>query len=144
LSNVEDRELTGARAEELDHRAMAGGGSDPDARESLHLVWRAYFAPWTAEPALAAPSTISVLPYAGGFASLLERLPGPEAALPGVPVPAGLIAGGQSPMPVDGAAAATVARLPGAWLEVLDGAGHSPWVERPGGVRAGLERLAAG
>jgi pimeloyl-ACP methyl ester carboxylesterase len=44
-------------------------------------------------------------------------------------------------MPVEGAAAATARAVPGAWPEVVDGAGHFPWFERPGSVRAALERL---
>jgi pimeloyl-ACP methyl ester carboxylesterase len=45
-------------------------------------------------------------------------------------------------MPVDLAAKATADAIPGAWLEVVDGAGHFPWQDRPGSVRAGLDRLA--
>lgn len=133
-----------ARAEQLDHQAVEGGGTDADALESLHLVWRAYFADWTVEPALAPPTSLSVPAYAGGFASLVARLPELEAALPHVTVPLGVVAGAQSPMPVEESARATAARVPGGWLEVVEGAGHFPWVERPGCVRAGLERLVAG
>jgi pimeloyl-ACP methyl ester carboxylesterase len=38
---------------------------------------------------------------------------------------------------------AAVALLPDAELEVVEGAGHFVWHERPGAVRAGLDRLAA-
>jgi hypothetical protein len=31
--------------------------------------------------------------------------------------------------------------IPGAWIEVVEGAGHFIWVERPGAVRAALRRL---
>jgi pimeloyl-ACP methyl ester carboxylesterase len=46
-------------------------------------------------------------------------------------------------MPYAQAAAPTVESIPGAWLEVVDEAGHFPWFERPGSVRAALERLTA-
>jgi pimeloyl-ACP methyl ester carboxylesterase len=32
-------------------------------------------------------------------------------------------------------------RIPGAWVEVVDGAGHFIWVEAPGAVRAALRHL---
>jgi hypothetical protein len=47
------------------------------------------------------------------------------------------------PMPVEKSARQTVARIPGAWLEVVEGAGHFPWLERTGCARAALERLVA-
>jgi pimeloyl-ACP methyl ester carboxylesterase len=33
------------------------------------------------------------------------------------------------------------AAVVGGWLDVIDDAGHFPWFERPGCVRAGLQRL---
>ena len=38
---------------------------------------------------------------------------------------------------------ASVDLLPDAELEVVEGAGHFIWHERPGAVRAALDRLAA-
>jgi proline iminopeptidase len=32
-------------------------------------------------------------------------------------------------------------RIPGAWVEVVDGAGHFVWFEAPGAVRIALRRL---
>jgi len=32
-------------------------------------------------------------------------------------------------------------RIPDAWVEIVDGAGHFVWVEAPGAVRASLRRL---
>jgi pimeloyl-ACP methyl ester carboxylesterase len=34
-------------------------------------------------------------------------------------------------------------RIPGAWVDVVDGAGHFIWVEAPGAVRDSLRRLTA-
>jgi pimeloyl-ACP methyl ester carboxylesterase len=36
---------------------------------------------------------------------------------------------------------ATARAIPGGWQEIVDGAGHNPWFERPGCVAAGLRRL---
>jgi len=79
--------------------------------------------------------------YAGLFASLQQALPRLAEALAGVRVPLGFVAGARSPMPRDGAAGATARAVPGAWLEVVAGAGHFPWFERPGCVRSALHRL---
>jgi pimeloyl-ACP methyl ester carboxylesterase len=38
---------------------------------------------------------------------------------------------------------ASVDLLPDAELEVVEGAGHFVWYQRPGAVRAALDRLAA-
>jgi pimeloyl-ACP methyl ester carboxylesterase len=132
-----------ARAQELDERGLAGEGTGEDALEGMRLVWPAYFADWdTARPM--PPLSLSVPAYAEGFASLRERLPALEAALPTITVPLGIVAGARSPMPVEEAAVASAAAIPGAWVEVVEGAGHFPWIERPGCVRSALERLARG
>jgi pimeloyl-ACP methyl ester carboxylesterase len=34
-------------------------------------------------------------------------------------------------------------RIPGAWVDMVEGAGHFVWVEAPGAVRASLRRLTA-
>jgi pimeloyl-ACP methyl ester carboxylesterase len=129
-----------ARAKELDERALRGEASDEEMEESMRLLWPAYFAapdhtlpykPWeTSLPA-----------YSGGWDSLIAELPALSAALPSITVPFGVLAGGGSPMPVDQAAAATARAIPGAWLDVIDGAGHFPYFERPGCVREALDRL---
>ena len=74
--------------------------------------------------------------------SILAELPALEAGLPRIRVPVGFVHGSRSPMPV---AASTdgAERIPGAWVEVVEGAGHFVWVEAPGAVRASLRRLTA-
>jgi pimeloyl-ACP methyl ester carboxylesterase len=127
------------RAEELDERAMRGEGTPDDAVESMRIVWPAYFA--DREHTLAFPDLrVSVAAYSGLWDSLNAELPRLSAALATVAVPFGFVAGAGSPVPV-AAVAATARAIPGAWLEVVDGAGHFPWFERPGSVRAALERL---
>jgi pimeloyl-ACP methyl ester carboxylesterase len=130
-----------ALATELDERAMAGEGTEADALEGLRLVWPSYFAEWDAAPPMP-PYSMSTAAYSGGFESLVARLPELEAALPSINVPFGIVAGAMSPMPVEEAARQPAARIPGAWVEAVEGAGHFPWIERPGCVRSALERLA--
>ena len=128
-----------ARAAEFDARAQAGEGTEEDKLESLRLFWPAYYADGDSAPAMP-PLSLSVPAYAECFDSIRERLPALEAALPTVSVPVGVVAGGRSPIPVS-AAHDTAAVIPGAWVEVVEGAGHFPWFERPGSVRAALARL---
>ncbi len=130
------------RADELDRRAMRGEGSAEDSLESMRLFWPAYFA----SPDRVMPFTmraVSVAAYAGLWESLIAALPRLEQSLGTISLPFGCIAGAESPMPCDEAAGATVRAVPGAWLEIVAGAGHFPWFETPGCVGAGLERLTS-
>jgi pimeloyl-ACP methyl ester carboxylesterase len=68
---------------------------------------------------------------------------GLEESLAAVRVPVGFVAGERSPLPADQASVATAAIIPGAWVSVVRGAGHMPWYEHPGSVRAALDRLVA-
>jgi pimeloyl-ACP methyl ester carboxylesterase len=131
-----------ARALELDARALRGQGTAEDLIESLRLLWPAYFANPAEAPAMP-DIRASTEAYSGLFESLATERTALAAALPAVTVAFGFVAGAGSPMPVDEAAAATSDVIPGAWLEVIDGAGHFPWFERPGRVRAALDRLVA-
>jgi pimeloyl-ACP methyl ester carboxylesterase len=131
-----DREL----AEELDAQALRGEGGPEAALESMRLAWPAYFA--SPEHVMAFRDTDTSVPaYAGLFESLQKALPRLASGLAGVKVPFGFVAGKCSPMPYDQAAGATARAIPDAWLEVIPGAGHFPWFERPGCVRTALRRL---
>jgi pimeloyl-ACP methyl ester carboxylesterase len=128
------------RAAELDAMALRGEATMEDLEESFRLVWPAYFA----SPHHTMPYEVwrfSLEAYPGLFESLNADLPALEAALGRVTAPFGFVAGAASPMPVEEAAAATARAIPGAWLEVVEGAGHFPWFEHPGCVRAALDRL---
>jgi pimeloyl-ACP methyl ester carboxylesterase len=128
------------RVAELDAKALREEASLDDLEESFRLVWPAYFA----SPAHPMPYRVwrfSQAAYPGLWESLNAELPGLEASLGRIDIPFGVVAGGGSPMPVEDAAAATARAIPGAWLEVVDGAGHFPWFERPGCIRAALDRL---
>jgi pimeloyl-ACP methyl ester carboxylesterase len=130
------------RAREIDERSMAGEVSDELALEGMRLVWPAYFA----DPAHAPPMPelrIASERSAAMVPSIFEALPALEAGLTGIRVPVGFVHGSRSPMPL---AASTDAAdlIPGAWVEVVDGAGHFVWVEAPGAVLGALRRLTAG
>jgi pimeloyl-ACP methyl ester carboxylesterase len=130
-----------ARARELDELISAGRATEELARESMRLVWPAYFA----DPADAPPMPdvrFSTERSAEMGPSIVAELPALEAALPRVRVPVGFVHGARSPMPL-GASTDAAERIPGAWVEVVEGAGHFLWVEAPGAVRAALRRLAA-
>jgi pimeloyl-ACP methyl ester carboxylesterase len=128
-----------ARAREIDELSMAGAVDDDLALEGMRLVWPAYFAeperaPPMPELRIASERSAEMVP------SILAELPALEAGLPGISVPVGFVHGSRSPMPV---AASTdgAERIPRAWVEVVEGAGHFVWVEAPGAVRASLRRL---
>ena len=130
-----------ARARELDALTTEGVADDELALEQMRLVWPAYFAvpeqaPPMPELRMASERSAQMVP------SILAELPALEAGLPRIQVPVGFIHGSRSPMPL---AASTDAadRIPGAWVDVVDGAGHFVWVEAPGAVRASLRRLTA-
>lgn len=131
-----------ARAQELDRRAMAGERSAEDLAESLRLLWPAYFA----EPATAPPfpgTRLSVEADSATLASMNELLPELADRLVGSRVPTLLLAGAGSPIPRSASVDSAAAIGPGASVVVLDGVGHFPWLERPGAIRAALDRLAA-
>jgi pimeloyl-ACP methyl ester carboxylesterase len=134
-------EAVRARAREIDELATAGAADDELALEGMRLVWSAYFAdperaPPMPELRIASERSAEMVP------SILAELPALEAGLPRIRVPIGFVHGSRSPMPV---AASTdgAERIPGAWVEVVEGAGHFVWVEAPGAVRAALRRLTA-
>jgi pimeloyl-ACP methyl ester carboxylesterase len=128
-----------ARARELDELATAGGANDELALEQMRLVWSAYFAHPEAAPPMPELRMASERSAQMGR-SILARLPALEAGLVNIQLPVGFVHGSLSPMPVE-ASTDAAERIPGAWVEVVDGAGHFIWVEAPGTVRASLRRL---
>jgi len=129
------------RAREIDELAMAGTADDELALEGMRLVWPAYFAdpdraPPMPELQIATERSAEMVP------SIFAALPALEAGLAEIRVAVGFVHGSRSPMPL---AASTDAaeRIPDAWVEVVEGAGHFIWVEAPGAVRASLRRLTA-
>ena len=133
----EDRE----RHIELDERAMSGQGTPEDFLESLRLVWPAYFADPEDVPPMP-PLRMSVEAYSGVINEVTTDTDRIAAALAATEVPYGVLAGGASPMPWGQAARATVELSPHAFLKVIPGGGHFPWLDEPGCVRDALRRLA--
>jgi proline iminopeptidase len=128
------------RVKQLERRAMAGEGTEGDLMESMQLLWPAYFA----EPAAAPPfpgMRFSVEAYSATFASLHAELPRLTSRLAGISVPTVLIHGAGSPMPLTASTDTALAIGPAAVIHVLGRAGHFPWLERPGAVRATLDGL---
>jgi pimeloyl-ACP methyl ester carboxylesterase len=127
------------RARELDELTTKGAASDELALEQMRLVWPAYFADPEQAPPMPELRMASERSAQMGR-SILAELPALEAGLPQIRVPVGFVHGSRSPMPL---AASTDAahRIPGAWVDVVDGAGHFVWVEAPGAVRVALRRL---
>jgi pimeloyl-ACP methyl ester carboxylesterase len=131
-----------ARAQALDALAMAGEGTTEDALEGLAIMWPAYFA----DPENAPPMPrirLSVEAYSGLIGEMSDGLDEVAAALAAGDVPYGVVAGAGSPIPWGQAARATAELSTRAFLTVIPGAGHFPWLEVPGSVRTALQRLIA-
>jgi pimeloyl-ACP methyl ester carboxylesterase len=129
------------RARELDELSTVGEADDELALEGFRLVWPAYFAdPSTAPPVpdvrLSSARSAEMIP------SIQAELPALEAGLPAIRVPVGFVHGSKSPMPLV-ASTDAAERIPGAWVDVVDGAGHFIWHERPGATRDALRRLTS-
>jgi proline iminopeptidase len=109
--------------------------------DMLRLVWSGYYAEPSTAPAM--PETrIGLASHLATWASIIEVQHQLAARIPGIGVPFTFAHGGGSPMPVI-ESSTCVDLLPDAELEVVEGAGHFIWYERPGAVRAALDRLAA-
>jgi pimeloyl-ACP methyl ester carboxylesterase len=130
-----------ARARELDELSMKGEADDALALEGMRLVWPAYFADPDAAPPMPELRMASER-SAQMVQSINAELPKLEAGLPQIWVPVGFVHGSRSPMPVE-ASTDAAERIPGAWVDVVEGAGHFIWVEAPGAVRDSLRRLTA-
>lgn len=129
-----------ARARALDERAMAGHGTPDDGLEGLAIVWPAYFADPDNAPPMP-PVRMSVEAYSGLAGEMLAGLDEVAAGLGAGVVPYGVVAGAASPIPWGQAARRTAELSPRAFLTVIPGAGHFPWLEVPGSVRTALQRL---
>jgi pimeloyl-ACP methyl ester carboxylesterase len=134
-----------ARVGEIEAREEAGTATAEESLESLRLVWPAYFADPPAAPPM--PDIELVVPaFAGTMASVKVHAEA-ETLVRGLPaVPAGIpvlfIHGAASPMPVR-ASTETAKLIPHAQVEIVDGAGHFVWHERPDEVRRVISALLA-
>lgn len=132
-------EAVRAQARELDELRSAGAVDEDLALEGLRLVWAAYFADPDRAPPMPTFRYSSARSAQVGQ-SIQAELPALEAGLPGIRVPVGFLHGSRSPMPL-GASTDAAERIPGAWVDVVEGAGHFIWYEVPGAVRDALRRL---
>jgi pimeloyl-ACP methyl ester carboxylesterase len=131
------------RAKALDERAMSGHGTPEEAAESLALLWPAYFAdPENAPPMPAI--RMSVEAYSGIIGQATADTDRVASDLTRSELPYGVLAGAASPIPWGLAARRSAELSPRAFLTVIPGAGHFPWVEAPGCVAAALRRLVSG
>ena len=126
-----------ARVREIEAKEEAGTATPEESLEDLRLVWPSYFA----DPASAPPMPemdMAVQPFTATMASIAEHseagtlVRGLPAVPPGIPVL--FLHGAASPMPLR-ASTDTAALIPHARVEVVEGAGHFIWLERPGAVR---------
>lgn len=130
------------RASMLDKRVMEGVATGTEAFESFRIFWPAYFP--SRERAPECPDIRLNAASAGPtLASAVAELPGLAARLAGLHVPTVFIHGAASPMPIT--ASTDTAQVIGseALVEIVPDAGHFVWIDVPGCVRDGLDRLAA-
>ena len=130
------------RVDQLAAQEEAEGLSLDEELEQLRLVWPSYFADPPSAPEMP-PVRMAQGANHGLWGEIVAHLPGLEAALPSVTVPTGVLVGEGSPMPTT-AGTDTAERIPGGWSYVVPGAGHFVWIEVPGSVLAGMDRLVAG
>ncbi|HVC39319.1 MAG TPA: alpha/beta hydrolase [Candidatus Dormibacteraeota bacterium] len=132
-----------ARSEALDQRALRGEGTAADQIEGLRLVWPGYFADPATAPAMP-DLEISIAAYSETFTSIRQHFERGtlESALPRTSLPVLFLLGAQSPIP-NSYGLASAALIPEAEVTILPGCGHFPWLERPGAVRAALDRLSS-
>jgi pimeloyl-ACP methyl ester carboxylesterase len=139
------RGLTAEQVERLDAieaRRRRGEMDEAELVERFELVWPQFFA--DPAKALAAPVQVGAAASIGTNRSLAEHFERGTLAgrLPQAILPALFVHGELSAMPVLGSVE-TAALISGAEVVVVPGAGHFPWVERPGCVRDAVEAFLA-
>jgi pimeloyl-ACP methyl ester carboxylesterase len=132
-----------ARVREIEAKEEAGTATPEESLEDFRLVWPSYFA----DPPSAPPMPdmdMAVEPFTATMASIAEHS---EAGtlmrgLPAVPpkIPVLFLHGAASPMPLR-ASTDTAALIPRARVEIIEGAGHFIWLERPDELRDAVCQL---
>jgi proline iminopeptidase len=129
------------RIEEIEGRRRRGVVTEDELLERMSYLWPR----WFADPESAAPNPIvhigpqcsidvnaSLAAHYG--ARTLER------RLPDVRLPALFVHGELDPLPLR-SSTATAALIPDARVEIIEGSGHFPWLERPGELRRRVKPL---
>ena len=128
------------RVDEIERLQEAGTSTAADDDEQSRLIWPTYFADSHHTSPFALRSAGST--HGPIQAEVFRDMPMLEQSLPTCATRMRFVHGSRSPMPVS-ASTDTIASLPNAELDLVDGAGHFVWFERPGSVRAALDRLVA-
>jgi pimeloyl-ACP methyl ester carboxylesterase len=130
---------------EVEAKEEAGTATPEESLETLRLVWPSYFAdPPTAPPMpdieLTVPTFTATMASAKEHAEAATLVGG----LPAVPadIPVLFVHGAGSPMPVR-ASTETAKLILHADVEVIDGAGHFIWLERPSELRDVISAFVA-
>jgi pimeloyl-ACP methyl ester carboxylesterase len=129
-----------ARVEALEGLADLRPLTDDEALEQLATVWPSYFASPEAAPPFA-PVALSAAANGGGFDALLDALPDLPGRISGSRVPSLFLHGAGGPVPAAAARDTAAAMGGSARVHEIQGAGHFPWLERPGVIRAMVDEL---
>jgi pimeloyl-ACP methyl ester carboxylesterase len=128
------------RVEEIERLEIAGTATAADEEESSRLVWPTYFADTNhASPFALRTAGPTHRPIQ---AEVFRDMPMLEESLQAIQTRMRFVHGSKSPMPLS-ASTDTIARLPHAELDLIEGAGHFVWFEQPRSVRAAFDRLVA-
>jgi proline iminopeptidase len=125
----------------LDAELLAGRGGEAEMTEMMRLVWPFYFAdPAAAPPMPSFRSSISV--YSETWESIRSHFAARTliSNLPRYNGRALFVHGRESPIP-PGRSEESAHLIEGARVEVVPGAGHFPWLERPGSVAAAVREV---
>jgi pimeloyl-ACP methyl ester carboxylesterase len=132
----------GSRVREIDRLEAENRANAELSLEGLSLYWPAYFADPGAAPEM--PETqLSREANQSLIGELSLRAPATASQLADSTVPLTLLAGASSPIPWGQSCQATANVCASATVTVVQGAGHFPWHEAPGCVRAALLELQA-
>ena len=129
-----------ARIREIEERRRRGEVTEAELIERYELVWPKYFA----DPAVALPlpANLGVQCSAETNVSIREHLERGTLTegVPRVRVPTLFVHGEDDVLPLH-SSTATAELMPGAVVEIIPGAGHFPWLEKPDEFRAAVERF---
>lgn len=129
------------RAVEVGEEIAAGDLSDELGTEFLALQWPGYFAEPERAPQAPAGWRLNLTCNGETMASVFGELQSGFAdRLAGCELPIELVVGESSPIPF-AVSQQTAGMLPESQITIIPGAGHLPWHEQPGCVRAALARL---
>ncbi len=130
-----------ARAAELVERIAAGDHSDELGAEFVALQWPGYFAQPDQAPPPPPGLGLNLTCNGETMGSVFGELQSGFAdRLTRCEISVELVVGERSPIPV-AVSEQTAELLPNSQITIVPGAGHLPWHEQPGCVRAALARL---